>query len=1349
MNSRRQHLLLVFLCLAAAWTHRLRGDITVVPLTGAQVGQDPFKFNGVIMTEDFSEGSGAVVRHTNVVLSAAHVVYDEQSLLDPWAGEVRWFWKYHASGEPAWTKGKALRGYTRFSSYQFVAESSGNSSPSAVAWDLVAHFAYEGLAGGQAGAWWTNGISALRTSHAKMVTGYPSGIYSFGDPDEYKMHVAGPFSFAFSVKRGAYLGADGVAVGSGTSGGPVWVQEDSGTWGVAGVLVLTSAKALGGPINSIGIRAIDVDAWALVDEAISVSPPSNDSFSTGTVISGLPNSVKGSNIGATQETDEPEHADEAGGRSVWWTWTAAADQTVTIDTIGSTFDTLLAVYTGNSVTNLTAITADDDSGGDVASKVTLTAERGTEYHIAVDGLGSSSGSIVLNLVPPPPNDQFSARTMVQAPAAEVTGSNVSGSKEIGEPNHAGVSGAQSVWWTWVMPANGTVTMDTIGSSFDTLLAVYTGDSVFSLTSVASDNDSGGNGASRLTFSGTAGTAYHIAVDGFRGGEGRIALNIRRGIQITRQPVSRTIAPGGSAIFGVSVAGTTSPKYQWQKDGAALPGATNSTYTIASAQIPQAGAYSVSVSDSSGSVVSSKALLTLRGPYAFSTLAGSPPYGSTNGTGNVARFFVPRDVAVDNAGNLYVADTLNNIIRRITPSGTVTTLAGSPGELGNEDGTGRDARFAYPMGVAVDSANRIYVADYLNHVIRRVTLGGTVTTWAGSTNGFYGSADGARTAARFAYPTDVAGDSAGNLFVADTGNHIIRKITSAGVVSTLAGTALRQGSGDGAGSAARFAFPQGVAVDSAGNVYVADSGNDTIRKITQDGVVSTLAGLAGNSGHADGVGSAASFTNPVGIAVDAAGNVYVSEDYSHTIRKITPAGVVTTLAGSAGISGSDDGIGTAARFKEPFRMTVDNTGNLLVADSGNSTIRRITPEGAVSTWAGKPSVGAVDGMGAEALFANPSGVVVDGTGHIYVADFENHTIRKIAPSGVVSTLAGMPGTAGSADGKGSQARFNHPEALALDRAGNLYVTDTWNHTVRKVAPDGSVSTLAGLAGTYGSADGDGNAVRFFYPFGVAVDGAGSVFVTDGYNHTIRKITPGGAVTTFAGKAGSYGHADGAGSNAQFNGPDGLAADTSGNLYVADYGNHVIRKVSPNGLVTTLAGSPGVAGSADGVGEEASFTFPHGVAVDHTGHVYVADRGNDAIRMITPDGVVSTIAGSPKDLRGSTDGTGNAARFFFPGGVAVDSAGRLYVADSGNNTIRKGTPSVFTLDAARPTLRIEFSGQDLVLSWPTNAVDFVLESSASLTLPIWSQLSLAPAVKGENYAASIPVSAGNRFFRLRRP
>ena len=326
----------------------------------------------------------------------------------------------------------------------------------------------------------------------------------------------------------------------------------------------------------------------------------------------------------------------------------------------------------------------------------------------------------------------------------------------------------------------------------------------------------------------------------------------------------------------------------------------------------------------------------------------------------------------------------------------------------------------------------------------------VTTPAGQV-GVGGYADGTGNQAQFRLPNSVAVDSAGNVYVADTANNTIRKITPNGIVSTLAGVSGIHGSTDGTSSSARFWAPFGIAVDRSGNVYVADTANNTIRKIAPDGVVSTLAGLAGHPGGIDGIGANARFRNPWGVAVDDADNVFVADMSNDTIRKITPTGVVSTLAGQAGISGNLNGVGTRAQFNNPFAIAVDSAENIYVSDSANDTIRKITPGGVVSTLAGLPGyAGSTDGNGNDARFWNPQGLAVDDRGNIYVADTGNHTVRIITPKGVVATWAGLAGASGTTDGIGKNARFNSPGGVAVDKAGNVYVADTNNHTVRKMA-----------------------------------------------------------------------------------------------------------------------------------------------------------------------------------------------------------------------------------------------------------------------------------------------------------
>jgi sugar lactone lactonase YvrE len=343
---------------------------------------------------------------------------------------------------------------------------------------------------------------------------------------------------------------------------------------------------------------------------------------------------------------------------------------------------------------------------------------------------------------------------------------------------------------------------------------------------------------------------------------------------------------------------------------------------------------------------------------------------------------------------------------------------------------------------------------------------TFGVYAGS--GASGNSDGTGTAVSFSQPFGVALDSTGNLYVADKNNHTIRVVSTAGAVTTLAGTGGAAGSTDATGSAARFDFPTAVAVATGGDVYVTDSGNDTIRKVTPKGVVTTFAGIASTPGSLDSATGAANLRNPYGIAVDSSGNVFVADQGNNIIRKITSTGAVTTFAGAVGAAttadengpalpaGSADGTGTSASFNQPTGIAVDSSGNVYVSDTGNDTIRKITSAGAVTTLAGSPgAVGSTDGTGSAARFNAPSGLAVDGGGNVYVADAGNSTVRKITSAGVVTTLAGLTLNFANVPGTGSAALFDVPEGIAVDGSGNLYVSQKLGEVISK----GSVSTTS--------------------------------------------------------------------------------------------------------------------------------------------------------------------------------------------------------------------------------------------------------------------------------------------------
>ena len=334
-------------------------------------------------------------------------------------------------------------------------------------------------------------------------------------------------------------------------------------------------------------------------------------------------------------------------------------------------------------------------------------------------------------------------------------------------------------------------------------------------------------------------------------------------------------------------------------------------------------------------------------------------------------------------------------------------------------------------------------------------------------------------------------------------------------TVLAGTPGSPGSSDGTGAAAGFDQPYGLALDSSGNVFVADKSNELIRMITPAGVVTTVAGLAGNQGTTDGTGSDARFDEPAGLTVGSGGDIYVADTGNNTIRKIASGGVVSTLAGSAGRSGTVNGTGTAALFNEPYGVAIDSSGNLYVSELGNDSIREVTQGGVVTTFAGTVgSPGSVNGTGGGATFDQPTGIAIDGSGNLYVADAGNDMIRKITSAGVVTTLAGSPHSAGSADGTGAAAQFNGPRGVAVDSSGNVYVADTQNCTVRKITPAGVVTTIAGTPGDFANEPGTGPAAMFDVPAGLAVNSAGIVYVSSALAYAIDQGSAATIPTTAA-------------------------------------------------------------------------------------------------------------------------------------------------------------------------------------------------------------------------------------------
>jgi len=626
---------------------------------------------------------------------------------------------------------------------------------------------------------------------------------------------------------------------------------------------------------------------------------------------------------------------------------------------------------------------------------------------------------------------------------------------------------------------------------------------------------------------------------------------------------------------------------------------------------------------------------------------------------------PNRVAVDSGGNVYFSSP--QAVFRIDTTGTLTRVAGAPGG-DNPLGDGGPATNAYlgPAGVLMDSFGNLYIADADNNRIRKVTPGGTISTVAGNGAAGYSGDNGSATSAALNGPSAVAFDSTGNLYIADTVNNRVRRMTLSGTISTIAGNGNWGYSGDnGPATSAALRAPQGVAVDLNGNVYIADSNNSVVRMVTPGGIISTMAGNGkeGDSGI-PGPAKSAELGYPIGLAVDSHGNLYIADGEDACIFLVNN-GTISVVAGGGNSSPGDGGPATAAELEWPSGVAIDSHGNVYISDGDTYTIRKVDSGGIIHTIAGIGTSSFGDGGPATSAGLNyPQDVKVDPNGNLYIADSNSNRIRKVTPAGDISTFAGNGNDGFSGDGgPATSAEINFPEGVAVDSQGNLYIADSNNLRVRKVTPDGTISTVAGNGtGGYSGDGGPATSAELNYPDAVAVGSHGDVYIADTSNYRIRKVTTGGTITTVAGNGTSgYSGDEGPATSAEISYVWGIAVDSTGNLYIADGDNNRIRKVTPDGTISTIVGNGKEGYSGDGgPATSAEIDYPMGVAVDSAGNLYISDDDNLRIRMVTPSGTISTIAGNGDFGYSGDGGPATAATFGYPMGIDVDH-GNVYFAD----------------------------------------------------------------------------------------
>jgi trimeric autotransporter adhesin len=899
--------------------------------------------------------------------------------------------------------------------------------------------------------------------------------------------------------------------------------------------------------------------------------------------------------------------------------------------------------------------------------------------------------------------------------------------------------------------------------------------------------------------------------------------------------------------------------------------------------------------------------------------GTAGYSGDNGPAGDAELNSPSGVATDKAGNLYIADTANNLIRKVALSTSIISTIpcnGTAGYSGN-GGPATSAELHSPVGVALDGAGDVYIADQGNSVIREVTASGTITTVAGNNAVGYSGDGGSATNATLYAPAGVAVDSSGNIYIADTGNNRVRMVNPTGIITTIVGNGTAAYSGDnGPATSATLNKPSAVAEGSGGNLYVADTGNNVIRQVNATGTITTVAG-DGTAGYSGDGGPAVSATlnSPYGLAIDGSGNLYIADANNNVVRLVTAAGIITTVVGNGTPGfGGDGGPATSAILNSPHGVALDSPGNFYISDDGNNRVRQVTtPAGSVffpttpvtstsvavaiplevntpgttitgisvpvseggkqeytvtapgcapntalaegtfcivmvtfspgypgprpiplqvvssagtfnfgmvgigtapqvalspgttelapGAYSGLSGGIAIDGVGnlyavlggvdSNSITETPVGtgpqtlvlapndltdtesgtlsLAVDSTGNLYIAGATSPCVSRVAPgSGAVTVVAGVlnedsndceSGFSGD-NGPATNALLSNPGSLAVDTAGNVYVTDS--SRIRKIAvASGIITTVAGN-GTYGFSGDNGPATEAeLWPGHIAVDSAGNLYITDDYSNRVRKVTAAsGIITTVAGNGtAGYSGDNGPATEAELNEPTAIAVDSAGDIYVQDAANNVVRMVNTAGIITSVPGTsvtipPNEPPEILDIIQ--SYIVFAGVAVDGAGNLYIADQAFGGVQMVN---VSASLLNFPSAQIGATStqtvtvtNTGNAPLAFplppsgqnpsFSAGFSLDSSSSCPKPSAGSqsSTLASGNSCALVVDFAQPAMNGVTGTADITdNSLNTNLVQtvqlnggtgetFGSTTTVNVTTPIYGQTQVSATILG---------------------
>ena len=719
-----------------------------------------------------------------------------------------------------------------------------------------------------------------------------------------------------------------------------------------------------------------------------------------------------------------------------------------------------------------------------------------------------------------------------------------------------------------------------------------------------------------------------------------------------------------------------------------------------------------------------------------TVAGTLERGSGK-PGLEVQLWTPNTGVYDAAGNLYVADRNNHRVWCLTTDGVMTAVAGTGAPGFDGDGGAADrARLHDPAAVAVGAAGDLYIADRLNHRIRRVSTSGVIMTMAGTGVAGFGGDNGPALEARLQNPTGLAMDAQGTLYISDSANNRLRTISPLGIITTLAGTGSEGYNGENVPALqAWLAGPAGLALEGNGGVVFAEPGNNRVRRVTPDRRVQTVAGNGDFGSVGEGVpGPSARLASPQGVAVDAAG-VLIADTLSSRIRRVGLDGLIRTVGGTGRIGFSGDGGPVAdAQLFLPGGVAIAPGGGYTIVDSGNDRVRRVDAAGVIRTIAGV-GLYASTGNGGPATAATllrPQGGAKGPGGVWYVADTYGQTIRRINTDRIIESIAGTGQVGfGGDNGPGTAALLDHPSDVVADGAGNVFIADTRNNRIRVVNAAGTIRTFAGTGDPGNQGDGGpASAARFSNPRGLALAGDGALYLVDQGNSRVRRILANGTVQAVAGSGeAGFGGDGGPALQAKFNSPEGIALDAAGNVYICDTANHRVRRVSTAGIITTVAGNGAAGFSGDGgQARNASLYSPMGVAAGEDGSLYIADYSNHRIRRVRPDGVIETVAGSGGVGSGGGGHAGDGgspteATLLYPSDLEVLTGGGLLIVEQGlgflrqvfpDGTLLRGMPTAAT--AGPQSVVLEARAGEAVSQ---QAFTIVVETLPTVTSPPLSQ------------------------------